>query len=335
MKDQPRALLRLLCVACLLALTLATVLSRTGPGQQPRTAFTPSAPGDDGRVAISTEVISVTVSITDTHGRFITGLPRDAFQVYEDKVVQEVSFFSAQDAPASIGVVFDLSGSMQGEKIRRARAALRQFIQTSHPDDEYSLIGFSDRAQVLLENTSDSEALLNRLAGIQPGGDTALYDAVGLGLGQVSQGKWPKRALIIISDGEDNNSRLTLKKIRQMVKEADVLIYGILIREYVPRGLGDLVMDELSRISGGRYFLADGPEQMTEAFDRIALELRQQYSIGYVPTRFVADGKWRRIRVRVTPPPDNSKIVVRAREGYYAVADRSHRTRNTVSESSR
>jgi Ca-activated chloride channel family protein len=335
MKDRPRTLLKLLCVASLVTVTLATVLIPVVPGQQPRTSFTPSATSDDGRVAISTEVISVTVSITDTHGRFITGLPKDAFQVYEDKVAQEVSFFSAQDAPASIGVIFDLSGSMQGEKSRRARAALRQFIQTSHPEDEYSLIGFSDRAQVLMENTSDSEALMNRLAGLQPGGDTALYDAVSLGLDQVSQGRWPKRALIIISDGEDNNSRLTFKKIRQMVKEANVLIYGILIREYVPRGLGELVMDELSSVSGGRYFLADGVEQMTEAFERIALELRQQYSIGYVPTRFVADGKWRRIKVRVIPPPDNPRLVVRARDGYYAVADHPRRSRNTVSQNSR
>ena len=333
MKNQPRRLLRLLCVACLVTVTLTTVLNPAA-GQQPRTAFTP-ATADDGRVSISTEIISVTVSITDAQGRFITGLPKEAFQVYEDKVAQEISFFSAHDAPASIGIVFDLSGSMQGEKIRRAREALSHFIQTSHPDDEYCLVGFNDHAQVLMENTNDGAALLNRLAGIQPGGDTALYDAVVLGLEQIGHGKWPRRALIIISDGEDNNSRMTYKKIRQMVKEADVMIYGILIRDYVPRGIGDLVMDELSSVSGGKYFLAENTDQMAEAFEKIALELRQQYSIGYVPAGFVADGKWRKIKIKVTPPASSPRIIVRAREGYYAAADRARRTSHTASRSER
>ncbi len=330
MKNQPRTLPRLLCVVCFVTVTLTAMLNLTAPGQQPRTAFTPAA-ADDGRVAISTEVISVTVSITDPQGRFITGLTKDAFQVYEDKVAQEISFFSAHDAPASVGIVFDLSGSMQGEKIRRAREALSHFIQTSHPDDEYCLIGFNDHAQVLMDHTSDGAALINRLAGLQPGGDTALYDAVVLGLEQISHGKWPRRALIVISDGEDNNSRMSYRKIRQMVKEADVMIYGILIRDYVSRGIGELVMDELSRVSGGKYFLAENTDQMTAAFEKIALELRQQYSLGYVPAGFVADGKWRKIKIKVTPPTNTPRIIVRAREGYYAVADRARRTASAAS----
>jgi Ca-activated chloride channel family protein len=328
MKDQAHTTLRLLLVSSLFLTIL--MLAQPALAQQSRKTFVPdsagTSPGNDDRVAISTEVISVTVSVTDIEGRMITGLGKNAFSIYEDKVAQEISFFSAQDSPASIGVIFDLSGSMQGQKIARAREALKHFIETSHADDDYCLIGFNDRAEVLMESTGDSEALLSRLSGVQPRGDTALYDAVALGLDQVTRGRWPRRALIVISDGEDNNSRIAFRKIRQMVKESDVAIYGILIREYIPRGLGDLVMEELGAVSGGRNYLADSVEQMSAAFEKIALELRQQYSIGYIPSRFVADGKWRKIKVRVTPSPDSPKLVVRSREGYYAVADRSRRT---------
>lgn len=323
MKYQGHTLLRWLFISSLATVIFLMVTMQVALAQQPRQLFVPT--GDDGHITVSSEVISLTVSVTDAHGKFITGLKQNAFAIFEDKVAQDISFFASQDLPASIAVVFDISGSMNGEKILRAKDALARFIQTSHPEDDYCLIGFSRHAEVLMESTNDSEALLEKFSSVKPQGNTALYDAVELGLAQVVQGKWPKRALIVISDGDDNNSRTTFRKIRHLVQEADATIYTITIRDYFVRGIGGVVMDELAAMSGGRAFNPDNPEQMSEAFERIAVELRHQYSIGYVPTGFTADGKWRKLKVNVTPPLDNPRIVVRARHGYYAVADRHRR----------
>lgn len=311
----------LLVTSVFVATLLSNALSTFA--QDSHNSFAPvNREKDDGRVTLTTEVISVSVTVTDKLGKIVPGLPKESFAIYEDKVAQEVSFFSAQDAPASVGIVFDVSGSMAGEKIENAREALVRFVQTSHTEDDYSLIGFNDRAEVLLENTADSNTLLNRIAGINPRGDTALYDAVAMGLAQVRQGRWSKRALIVITDGEDNNSRISFKKLRQMLKESDVMLYGILIRDFSPRSIGEIVLDELTEMSGGRYFAPRNAEEMSEAFEKIALELRQQYSLGYTPTNFQADGQWRKLTVKVTPPPDHPRLIVRARTGYYALSRR-------------
>ncbi len=329
----PRFLWRWLLIASFVGAACLLSPLRPAPAQQqsnpPGQSARPES-NNEGKVTVSTEVISLTVSVTDPQGRFISGLEKRAFEVYENKVAQEISFFGAEDGPASVGIVFDLSGSMHGEKIRHAQEALARFIQTCHPEDDYCLIGFNQRAEVLVESTRDSESLLARLSGIEPRGDTALYDAVALGLGQVVHGKWPKRALIVISDGEDNNSRVTFKKIRQMVKEADVTIYTILIKGSMPHGIGQAVLGTLAETSGGQSFNPENAEQMSEAFEKIALELRRLYSLGYVPASFVPDGKWRKLKVRVTPPPDQPLIVVRTRMGYYAVPDRARRDQNAA-----
>ncbi|MFN0121418.1 MAG: VWA domain-containing protein [Blastocatellia bacterium] len=289
-----------------------------------------AATADDSReekIRVNTNVISLRVSVTDARGKFIPSLEQAAFHVYEDKIPQEISYFSAQDTPASICVVFDLSGSMTGEKVMRAREALRRFIQTSHQDDEYSLVGFNQQAEVLLENTCDSDRLLSRLTGLRPKGDTALYDAVMLGLAQLAHGKWTKRALIVLSDGEDNSSRATFRQIRRAVQEADVTIYGVLIQDMLMTRFGASVMQDLALVSGGQAYTPDNPEQMSEIFEKIALELRQQYSIGYTPTSFVADGKWRKLKVLVTLPPETvyagGRVIVGARQGYFAVPEKS------------
>jgi Ca-activated chloride channel family protein len=295
--------------------------------QQKGNAFAPapSRSGNDGEtITINTDLVSLRVGVMNKQGRYIPGLDQGSFAVYEDGVRQEISFFSDQDAPAAIGIVLDVSGSMTDEKIMRAREALARFIQTSHEEDEYFLIGFNEHPQLLLAGVRGSETMLTRVSGIKPQGNTALYDAVALGLEQVVRSRLPKRALIVISDGEDNRSRLGFGHIRRLLREADVTVYTVLIGPLLLRSNGGVVMDDLASASGGKSYFPSNGEKMSEAFEQIALELRRQYSIGYVPSSFVADGKWRRIKVSVTPPCESQGLVVRSRAGYYAVINRAH-----------
>jgi len=279
---------------------------------------------DNASVKLSTELVSVRVTVTDQSGRAVEGLSKDNFKVFEDKVEQSVSFFNDEDAPASIGIVFDTSNSMSAGKIRLAREALAHFIQTSHEQDEYFLIGFDSTPHLLLDGARDGQAVLDRFNNVYPKGRTALYDAVYLGVEKVSRGVYPKRAIILISDGEDNHSRRGFDDLRRRLQESDVAIYSIGISGNSPSAKSrvttssPLLMDKLASISGGKSFWLRNAEKMNEAFELIAVELRRQYSIGYLPSNFVADGKWRRIKVAVTEPDKSSRLVVRSREGYYA-----------------
>ncbi|MBI1762718.1 MAG: VWA domain-containing protein [Acidobacteria bacterium] len=291
------------------------------------TAFAPPAAQKDNasRITISTELVSFTVTVTDNQGCHVTGLDRRAFAVYEDNVRQELNFFSDRDAPASVGVVFDVSGSMRGEKVIFAREALARFIQTSHPEDEYSLISFNDSARLLFDRTRDGEALLAQFGSVHPQGNTALYDGVALGLEALAHGRYAKRALIVISDGEDNRSRSTFNQVRRKLQESGVTIYTILIGSPPPHSNGGIVMGQLAAASGGKSFSPGDGEALSEAFEQIALELRHQYSLGYTPTNVTDDGQWRRLKIIVTPPAESPRLIVRSRKGYYAAASLAER----------
>jgi len=273
---------------------------------------------NDGQLTIRTELVSLSVTVMDKRGRYASGLDRGAFMVYEDDVQQEIGFFSNLDTPASIGVIFDVSDSMSGEKMNRSREALARFIRTSHPEDEYSLITFNDSARLLLDRVRDGGALLSQFAGASPEGNTALYDGVALGLETLARSRYTKRALIVISDGEDNRSRSTFNEIKRKIRESGVMTYPIVIGPLLPRSNGRVIMNELASVSGGKSFFPNNIEAMSEDFEQIALELRQQYSIGYVPARITNDGRWRRLKVFVTPPAASQRLIVRSRKGYYS-----------------
>ncbi|HEV2862756.1 MAG TPA: VWA domain-containing protein [Pyrinomonadaceae bacterium] len=282
------------------------------------------APDNERPVIVHSDLITLTVTVTDTYGRFVTGLGKQAFSVFDDKTQQEISFFSDEDAPVSLGIIFDVSGSMSGDKISRAREALSKFIDTSHTRDEYFLIGFNNRAQLLLEKTRDSDALMQKLTFVQTKGQTALYDATYLGVERVTRGTHKKRAVLLISDGQDNSSRYTLSELRRLLKETDVIIYAIgIVGGGGPSDLdytGRAILEELAGLSGGKAFFPSTGAEMNDMFERIALELRTQYSIGYRPTNFANDGKWHKIKVKVQPPRGFPRLFVRGREGYYASA---------------
>jgi Ca-activated chloride channel family protein len=263
--------------------------------------------------------------VTDTYGRYVSGLSKSAFAVFDNKQQQEITFFSDDDSPVSVGVIFDVSGSMSGDKVRRARDALSKFIQTSHDSDEYFLIAFNSRAQLLLDRTRDGDSILNKLTFVETKSQTALYDACYLGVEKVQRGHHPKRALLLISDGQDNNSRYTFNELRKLLKESDVTLYAVGILSGSDAGSamgmeGQGILDELAGVSGGKAFFPRSAAEMDDIFEQIALELRHQYSIGYKPESFVNDGKWHRVKVKVTSPRGLPKLFTRYKEGYYATA---------------
>jgi Ca-activated chloride channel homolog len=299
------------------------ILQRSEPQPRPTP---PKQPGEvEGPVLVNTDLITVTVTVTDSYGRYVSGLSKNAFSILDNKQQQDITFFSDDDAPVSVGVIFDVSGSMSGDKISRAREALSHFIQTSHNSDEYFLIGFNSRAQLLLDRTRDGNAVLDKLTFVQTRNQTALYDACYLGVERVQRGAHPKRALLLISDGQDNDSRYTFGQLRRVLKEADVVLYAIGILGGNDAGSsmgmeGQGILDELSSVSGGKAFFPRTSAEMDDIFEQIALELRHQYSIGYRPANFVPDGKWHKLKVKISPPRGLPRLFVRSKEGYFAVA---------------
>ncbi len=278
---------------------------------------------DEKPISVQTDLVTLTLTVTDQYNRYVSGLQKGAFTVFDNNEEQEITFFSDADAPVSVGILFDISGSMNGEKIKRARNALEKFINTSHPMDEYFLIAFNSRAQLLLDRTRNGEAVLDKLTLVQPKSNTALYDAVYLGTERVTRGTHQKKAILIISDGQDNNSRYSFNEVRRQLKESDITVYSVGIVDGSDAGStlglqGQAFLDELSNITGGKAFYPGTNVELDEIFERIAIELRHQYSIGYVPKNFTPDGKWKKLKVKVKPPRGLPRLIVRSREGYYA-----------------
>lgn len=312
-KNQSACVYKIL-IGCLLLLAIQPGVS----GQQQK----PIQDQDQEVLKQRTAVVTVNVSVTDKQFRQITGLGKEHFEVFEDKVKQEIEFFSDEDKPISVGIIFDLSGSMSN-KISRAREALKAFVDTCHNDDDFFLVTFNDRATLLAE-LSDGQTVLNKLSLAEPRGQTALYDATYLGAEKVKEGRHEKRALLIISDGQDNASRYNYGELRKLLKENDVQIYCIgITEEFAGAGSimdmqGRAILEEVARSTGGMAFFPTTYAELEDAVTRIAMVLRHQYSLGYVPANDQRDGKWRKIKVRVHAPKGLPSLVVRAKEGYYA-----------------
>lgn len=290
--------------------------------QQPR----PDEKSDE-RIKLDTDLVTLTITVTDPYNRLVTGLDRQHFEIFEDKVKQSIEFFNDEDVPVSLGIVFDVSGSMKG-KVDRARDALKAFIDTSHNDDDFFLVGFNQRANLIAEFT-DGDTLANKLTLVDPRGQTALYDASYLGIEKVKQGRHTKRALLLISDGQDNSSRYTYGELRKLLREAGVQIYCIGIVELGGGAGGTLdmqgqaILEEIAQVTGGKAFFPRSAAELEDATTRIALELRHQYSIGYTPTNVKRDGQWHKIKVQVKPPRGLPSLKVQHKEGYYAVPRRN------------
>jgi Ca-activated chloride channel family protein len=272
-------------------------------------------------IRVDVNLVLVPLSVTDPMNRLVTGLERENFQVYDNNLAQTIKSFSTEDAPLSIGIVFDLSGSMQSKFIR-ARKALSEFLRTCNPQDEFFVVGFNDRPAVLVDYTSDVEDVEARMVMLRPQNRTALIDAMYLGVNHLKQAKYDRKALLVISDGGDNRSRYTEGELMRAVRESEVQIYSIGIFDaYAPteeEQNGPMLLNGLTEATGGRLFRVMDLQDLSDIAERISDELRNEYVIGYSPTDRKRDGTWRKLKVRLMPPPGLPMMTVHSREGYYA-----------------
>lgn len=260
---------------------------------------------------VDVDLVMVSVSVTDSDNRVITDLKPENFQLFEDKIEQRIRYFFSEAAPVSIGIVFDMSHSME-RKLGFARDAAIRFLQTGTPEDEYFLVEFSNRAELAEDFTTDISRLQQRLAFHSAKGSTALYDGIYLGLSKVKSGQNPRKALLLITDGEDNHSRYSRSDIREFLRESNVQIFVI--------DLGRALMGELAEMTGGHSYRGS-VDELEDICEKIALELKSQYMLGYESSNGNKDGKWRKIHVRTASPKGMARFNVRARDGYYAAAN--------------
>ncbi len=263
------------------------------------------------------------VLVTDRNERLITGLSKNYFQVFDDKVEQRITQFSTEDAPVSVVLAFDCSGSM-GDMLSKSRLAVAEFLKTANPEDEFALVEFNDTARVVSGFGEPPGEMQNRLAFTRAKGRTALLDGVYLAMSEMRNAKYSRKAILLISDGGDNYSRYTEKEVRDRAREADVQIYSIGIMEPVmwqggmPEAMsGAALLDELSKVTGGRMYEIGDVNQLPGIAAQLSRALRNQYVLGYSPS-VARDGKYHRITVKLLPPGGYPRLRATFRPSYLA-----------------
>jgi Ca-activated chloride channel family protein len=306
---------RNLAVCVLLSLSAAGQSANQPQDTQPATGFS---------LRVDTTLVQIPVAVTDSLNRFVLGLQKEDFHLFEDSIEQNVAHFSGEDAPLSIGLVFDESGSMD-YKLRTSQAAVAQFLKTMNADDEAFLVEFSDAAKVSVGFTASTGEIREALKNAKPGGLTAMLDGINLALHEMKKAKNSRKAIVIISDGGDNHSQYTAAQIEALVREADVQIYAMGVFEpSLPLGLsaeevsGPRLLSEISTQTGGRAFSAALGSDLPSVAARIAVELRNQYVLGYYPKNQSRDGKYRHVEVKLVQPKGVSTLKAHWRLGYYA-----------------
>jgi Ca-activated chloride channel homolog len=296
-----------------------------GSGQSDAAPAGPqSVPGPTLRVY--TTLVLIPVSVTDAQNRFVLGLQKEDFQLFEDGVKQDIANFSSEDAPLSVGLVFDESGSMN-YKLQTSRDATLQFLKFMNRDDEAFLVEFSDTAKISVGFTDRTAEIQSALNSAQPGGLTAMLDGINVALHAMKKAKNPRKAIVIVSDGGDNHSHYTSAEIESLVREADVQIYAMGVFDPVfsllltPEEIsGPRLLSEIATQTGGRAFAAAVPSDLPAVTARIAVELRNQYVLAYYSKNRARDGKYRHVEVKISQPPGMSPIKGHWRLGYYAPA---------------
>jgi len=267
---------------------------------------------------VDSRMVLVPVTVTDGKGKTITDLRREQFQVLDDSTPVEIASFSREEAPVSIGVVLDLSGSMHTKR-RHAASAIKEIVRRSGPRDEALLMTFSDRPDLRVGFTDDVEAVLDPLLFAEAKGATALIDAVYAGLQQMKNAKNPRRVLVVVSDGGDNHSRYTEAELTSLALESDTQIYSISIHEAVTNmqeRSGVYLLSKLSENTGGLHFVVRDRRQLPEVAAKLATAINNLYVIGYRAPESFLSGKWRRVKIRLENP-SGARLRVATRSGYF------------------
>jgi Ca-activated chloride channel family protein len=272
-------------------------------------------------------LVVIPAAVTDTQNRFVLGLQKEDFHIYEDGVEQHVGHFSGDDAPLSVGLVFDESGSMDF-KLRTSRDAAAQFLKTLNKDDEAFLVEFGDNAKLSVGFTGRIDAIQDALKNAQPGGLTAMLDGINTGLREMKKAKNPRKAIVIVSDGGDNHSQYTSAEIESLVRSADVQVYAMGVFDPIfslsltPEEIsGPRLLSEIATQTGGRAFSAALESDLPSVAARIAVELRNQYVLAYYPSNQAKDGKFRHVEVKLSQPQGISTLKAHWRLGYYAPSE--------------
>ncbi len=295
------------------------------PDPNPAVPITPGLRVREGsRLRVDVSLVVVPVTVTDGLNRLVTGLDRENFFIYEDGVLQTIKSFSTEDAPVSVGIILDLSGSM-ANKVAKAKEAILELMKTSNPQDEYFVITFNDRPELVQDFTNSESEVEEHLLSMKPGHRTALLDALYFGIVKMKAARYSRRALIVVSDGGDNRSRYTNGEVASLLREADTEIFAMgIFDKYAatPEEIhGPELLNDYCEGTGGKMFQVDDLNDLPDIAAKISASLRNQYILGFKSTDQKHDGRWRKLKVRLVPPNGLPALAVHARNGYYAPAD--------------
>jgi VWFA-related protein len=295
-----------------------------------RSDLAASAPADGdwtlSKFRVNSDLVVIPVTVTDGKGRVVKGLQKEHFKLYEDKVEHAIAQFAAEDTPVSIGLVFDASDSM-GPKLQKAREAVAALLKNSNPEDEFFLVQFNQQPRLVVNMTRQTEEIQNRVGSVRTGGSTALLDAVILALKQMRNARYTRKAIIIVSDGEDNASSYSVKQLKDNVREADVLIYAIGIYnsgdayQTSETLTGAPLLNEIAKQTGGRLFEVNKLKQLPDIASKISTWLRSQYVLAYAPNNLEKNGGYHRIQVKISKPAGFPRLHAFWRLGYYSPSE--------------
>lgn len=312
-----------------MALSFIWLFSLNSSGlAQPSGPITETAPGvyrSNAVIQVHSDLVLIPVTVTDRTGKTVSGLEKQHFTVFEDSARQDIVHFAAEDAPASIGIVFDTSGSMRS-KMSKAREAVNTLLDNANPDDEFFFVKFNTEARLTVSLTHSTADIRRQVDMLRPNGTTALLDAVRLAIGEMEHAGNTRKALVIISDGEDNSSLWTVPELKRAVREREIVVYSIGIPGLPGEGIdcipgrqcGAALLKEISNQTGGHLFVLRHVEELPAVAATIGEWLRHQYVLGYVPSRSEKDGSYRRVQVKLERPKGFPKLNLVWRQGYYA-----------------
>lgn len=283
---------------------------------EPREPAMPSA-----NLRVDTSLVLVPTTVNDDFNRPVTGLEKENFRVFDDKVEQKISSFSSDDEPIALGFIFDTSGSM-ASLLPQGRDAAAEFLKLANPEDEFFLVEFDNKPRLVIPLSPDTSQIGLEVALTKSGGSTALIDGLFMGIHEIHKSKKNKKALVLISDGGENNSRYSPGEIKKVIRESDVLIYTVAITgPFNPDSASGLeLLTGIAEMSGAHMFAAGG-NSLSDIAEKIGIELRNRYVIGYTPSDQKRDGKYHKIEVKVLPPRGLPKLRPHWRSGYYAPSD--------------